>query len=185
MAVHAADCNRSANFRRVHFDAYGKSEETGFVQIVAEQNTERIDGCAGSAFGVTKEAYKVRSRLYSPMIRQALKYIHSRRFQPLSAGDEARFLHVERTSFTKRFNRETGLTMTDFIHTMKMDVAEEMIHSRNYSLLEVSDLLKGTAAIIISVRSTKSISTVPRRILLTDIFTSPDRFSGKPYGGSS
>ena len=142
MAVHAADCIRSANFSGVPSMLTENLKKQAFVQIVRAKTQKELTVVLDQLLEDLAEAYKKYGvGSYSPTIRQALEYIHSRRFQPLSAGDVARHLYVERTSLSKRFHRETGQTITDYIHTMKMDAAEEMIHSRNYSLLEVSDLL--------------------------------------------
>ena len=50
-------------------------------------------------------------------------------------------LGVERTHLSRQFHQETGLTITDYIHTVKTDAAEALILGRGYSLTEISDLL--------------------------------------------
>ena len=78
---------------------------------------------------------------YSYLVQRAIEYIYTQRFQPLTCSMVADFLHAERTNLSRRFHQETGVTMNDFIHSTKMDLAESLIHSRNYSLREICDLL--------------------------------------------
>ena len=142
MAVHAADCTRVVTFSGVPKMITENLKKQAFVQITKARTQKELVDIIEQLFKDLMKAHeKYGIGAYSQTIRRAVEYIQSRRFQPLSAGDVARHLHVERTSLSKRFHRETGQTITDYIHTMKMDAAEEMIHSRNYSLLEVSDLL--------------------------------------------
>ena len=142
MAAHAADCTRSVTFSGVPKMIAENLKKQAFVKITKARTQKELVDIIEQLIECLMEAHeKYGIGAYSQIIRRAVEYIQSRRFQPLSAGDVARHLHVERTSLSKRFHRETGQTITDYIHTMKMDAAEEMIHSRNYSLLEVSDLL--------------------------------------------
>ena len=78
---------------------------------------------------------------YSAPVRLAIEQIHNLKMQPVSAGTIARNLNINRTYLSKIFRQETGMTMTDYIHSVKMDLAESLIAGRNFSLHEISDLL--------------------------------------------
>lgn len=74
-------------------------------------------------------------------IQCAIEYIHTQRFQPLSTSDVAGYLNVEQTNLSKRFSKEAGMTVTNYIHTLKTDLAHTLILRRTFSLMEISDML--------------------------------------------
>lgn len=142
MASHVTDCIRHGNFSGIPSMITENLKKQAFVEITKARTQKELIDIIEQLLEDLMEAHeKYGVGAYSQTIRRAVEYIHSQRFQPVSAGDVARHLQVERTSLSKRFHQETGQTITDYIHSMKMDVAEELIHSSNYSLLEISDLL--------------------------------------------
>lgn len=142
VAVHAADCIRAANYNGLASNITENLKKQAFVKITkARCQSDLINVMEDLLEGLAKDYQKYAANRYSPSIQRAIEYIHSQSFQPLFARDVAGYLHVDRTNLSKHFHLETGMTMTDYIHTVKTDLAEELIHSRTYSLLEISDLL--------------------------------------------
>ena len=117
-------------------------KKEAFAKIAAAKKLEDLTGITESVLSSMKKAsekYSFRNCSYT--IQRAIDYIHIRKFQPLSASDVAEHLHVERTHLSKQFHRETGMTLTDYIHTVKTDTAAALITSHEYTLVEISDLL--------------------------------------------
>lgn len=142
VAVHVADCARSGNFNGIPSHITENLKKQAFVQITKARDQKDLYELTNALLEHLADAYqKYAANAYSPAVQRAVEYIHSQLYQPLSASDVANHLHMERTNLSKRFHRETGMTITDYIHTIKTDQAEELIHYRHYSLLEISDLL--------------------------------------------
>lgn len=142
IAVHVADCIRSASYNGVPSNLTENLKKRAFVEITkARCNTDLLRIMDNLLKGLAENYQKYAANRYSSSVQRAIEYIHSQRFQPLFANDVANHLHLERTNLSRRFHLETGMTMTEYIHTVKTNLAEELIHSRNYSLMEISDLL--------------------------------------------
>lgn len=142
MAAHVTDCIRAFCKNGLPANITENYKKQAFVKIVAAQNHEDLTKMIDQLFEELSSSYqKYAVNKYSYLIKRAIEYIQTQRFQPLSPGSVAEYLHVERTHLSKRFHKETGVTMTNYIHTMKMDLAENMIQSRTYSLQEICDLL--------------------------------------------
>ena len=73
--------------------------------------------------------------------RIGIPRIHDLKMQPITPGKIAQLISVERTYLSKRFHEETGQTMQDYIHSIKIEMAETLIAERNYTLTEIADLL--------------------------------------------
>lgn len=142
VAVHAADCIRTVCQSGLPANITENLKKMAFSQIAEAKTQKDLGDLMDLLLQKLADAYKKYAvGSYSYNVQRAIEYMQTQRFQPLSPGSVAEYLKVERTNLSKRFHKETGMTMTDYIHTMKMDLAEELIHGRNYSLMEVCDLL--------------------------------------------
>ena len=142
MAVHATDCIRSEKFSGLPNIITENLKKQVYMKISKSRTQKDLMELMDQLLKDLTEAYeKYAVNAYSYQVQRAIEYIHSRHFQPVSAGDVAQALHMERTNLSKRFHKETGMTMTDYIHRMKMNLAEDLMQSRTYSMMEISDLL--------------------------------------------
>lgn len=80
-------------------------------------------------------------RQYSPMVKMAIEYIHNNKFKFLYAKDVANAIHVNRSHLSEKFTMETGQTITDYIHKVKMDYAIQLMESNFYKFNEIAELL--------------------------------------------
>lgn len=78
-------------------------------------------------------------RQYSKDVKEACDIIHFNRYRKISAGSLAGELGVSASAFSKKFKRETGKTITDYILSVKMEEALRMQKGENYTLEEISD----------------------------------------------
>jgi YesN/AraC family two-component response regulator len=80
-------------------------------------------------------------RKYSLIVKMAIEYIHNNKFKFLFAKDVANAIHVNRSYLSEKFTTETGQTITDYIHKVKMDVAIQLMESNFYKFNEIAELL--------------------------------------------
>ena len=79
--------------------------------------------------------------VYSPVTKRALDYIENNLRASLTAEDIAKSLYVSSGSLQKRFKREIGLPIGKYITNRVMFLAEQMLHTHEYSIKEISDSL--------------------------------------------
>ena len=77
----------------------------------------------------------------SQNIREAIQYIHTMRFQPLTTTDVANHLHMNRSYLSHHFHEEVGMCMIEYIHRMKLNFADQLRISGEYSFAEIADIL--------------------------------------------
>ncbi|ULT54855.1 AraC family transcriptional regulator [Neobacillus drentensis] len=78
---------------------------------------------------------------FSPIVKMAIEYIHNNKFQFLYAKDVANAIHVNRSYLSDKFSEETGQTLTDYIHNVKLDYAIKLMRSNFYKFNEIAELL--------------------------------------------
>ncbi|WP_088104810.1 helix-turn-helix domain-containing protein [Halalkalibacter urbisdiaboli] len=78
---------------------------------------------------------------YSPIVKMAIEYIHNNKFRFIYAKDVSSAIRVNRSYLSKIFKLETGQSVTDYIHHVKMEFAIELMESNFYKFNEVSELL--------------------------------------------
>ncbi|MDF2513236.1 MAG: hypothetical protein K0S04_3102 [Herbinix sp.] len=78
---------------------------------------------------------------YSVLIKRAIETIHNNKFKHLYPSDISKTLHINRSHLSRKFKEEVGITLTDYITKVKMDVAISLIKSGLYKLDQVAELL--------------------------------------------
>ncbi|WP_078549529.1 helix-turn-helix domain-containing protein [Litchfieldia alkalitelluris] len=80
-------------------------------------------------------------RQYSSMVKKAIEYIHNNKFQFLYSKDVSNAINVNRSYLSKKFKMETGKTITDYIHKVKLEYGIQMMESNFYKFNEIAELL--------------------------------------------
>lgn len=75
---------------------------------------------------------------YSELIVNAINYIRRNLTSPLSLARLAEELHVSREHLCRRFSREMGTTLTDYIHKTKIQESFPMLASRRYRITDIA-----------------------------------------------
>jgi YesN/AraC family two-component response regulator len=88
---------------------------------------------------VVMNQYSMRG--YSPIVKRAIEYIHNNKFKFLFSKDVANAIHVNRSHLSEKFSKETGQTLTDYIHKVKMEYAVQLMESNFYKFNEIAELL--------------------------------------------
>jgi len=73
-------------------------------------------------------------------IERAVAYIKEHCAEPLTREEVCKVAMMSRTTFTKVFHRITGKTMTDYIHTLRVDMAKQLFSETDLSITEVGNL---------------------------------------------
>lgn len=142
LATHISQCTAAASNVGIPSNTTEFIKKDSFFRITRAKNQQELqDIMADTLKALQKEYRKYSVRRYSHTIRRAIEFIHNHKHQPLCAADVTAHLKMERTNLSRRFHLETGMTITDYIHTIKTDAAEALILARGYSLTEIADLL--------------------------------------------
>jgi len=141
-AVHVSDLIRAATEAGIPSNITENLKKEYFVKISKINDVANLQQVSAALLSQLEQEYKrYGMRHYSHTIQCAIEYIHTQRFQPLSTSDVAGYLNVEQTNLSKRFSKEVGMTVTNYIHTLKTDLARTLILRRTFSLMEISDML--------------------------------------------
>lgn len=142
LASHVSNCTAAGHKAGLPLHVAESLKKESFVKIANAGSIEELADIAPDLLRRMSEksrAYNISS--YSYNIQRAVEYIHVQMFQPLSASDVSDHLNLERTSLSRQFHRETGKTLTEYIHSVKMEEAEKLIVSHQYSLVAIADML--------------------------------------------
>lgn len=142
LATHVEKCTKSASMAGLPANITEMLKKDAFAKITKAKNQKELENIMLHLLDELKREYRRNNvRKYSHTIQRAIEFIHNHKHQPLTAADVTAHLGVERTHLSRQFHQETGLTITDYIHRVKMDAAEALILGRGYSLTEIADLL--------------------------------------------
>lgn len=87
---------------------------------------------------------KIRSALasrYSTPVCHAINYITARLYEPISILDLCDSVGYSQSYLSSLFKKETGLTLLQFVHKLKIDQACNLLFTTSLSLSEISSLL--------------------------------------------
>lgn len=75
---------------------------------------------------------------YSHYIQDAISYIQSHLSEPLSLEDIAKHVHVNESYLSRTFKKECGYSVTNYITTLRMEKAKELLAENHILTYEVS-----------------------------------------------
>jgi len=92
------------------------------------------------------ESYRelIREKSYlqgSADIRNALKYIHQHLYGPVRVKDVAEYIGMSESNLSKKFKKETGVSMSEYIENEKLKEAYSMLELGEMTVFEVSECL--------------------------------------------
>ncbi len=142
IAVHITDCIRIAEDEGAPGTLMENLKKDAFTDIAKASSIEELSEISFSLVRNIMWSYRKYSiHDYSYNIKRAVDHIHACVFKPLHAADVAEALSLERTALSKTFHKEVGMTMTDYINTLKIDTAANLIKRQAFSLTEIADML--------------------------------------------
>ena len=78
---------------------------------------------------------------YSPMTNKCIKRIVEKMPEKVTLDDLANDLHISAKYLSALFNKETGMSITDFMQDMRIREAKHLLKGTDYSYVEISNLL--------------------------------------------
>ncbi len=78
---------------------------------------------------------------YSPMTNKCIKRIIEKLPDKITLDDLAGDLHISAKYLSALFNKETGMSITDFMNNIKISEAKRLLSSTDMSYLEISNML--------------------------------------------
>lgn len=112
------------------------------------------------------------------LIKQAKAYIEEHLSEKLALADVAEYLSISSGHLSNTFKKFTGVTISDYIATMKIDRAKELIHTHKYLMYEISDMLGFENPYYFSKVFKKVTGISPREYENTNRLSSPQQAAG-------
>lgn len=75
------------------------------------------------------------------IINKVIEYIHNHYNEKLSVNDLAVKYHIDKSSFIRRFKRYTNITPYQYIKSLRINKAVELIKSGKYTLSQVAEMV--------------------------------------------
>ena len=79
--------------------------------------------------------------VHSKLVNQAIASINKHSRESISLKDIADELYVSSAHLSRKFKAETNMTITEYIHKIRIDSAIELLKLKRYSLLEISEMV--------------------------------------------
>lgn len=101
-------------------------------------------------------------------INKAIKFIHKNFKSTFSGAEIAEYCNVSLSHLRNKFSRQTGMTITQYRDNLRIENAEEMIKSKNFTMTEIAVEL-GYCDVYHFSKAFKRIKGVPPTSLLRQI----------------
>ena len=142
VASHISDCANAAFDEGLPWGEAANIKKDAFERIAKASNPDQLgDICSEAIRLLMQKLDEFDSHNYSDTVQLAIEFIHSEKFKALSVSDVAAQVHMDRSSFSRLFHKETGKTPVDYIHFVKIDTADQLMNNRRYTFTEIADML--------------------------------------------
>ncbi len=83
----------------------------------------------------------LKNSTYSPLVNKCIEYIIKRMPEKLSLSDISKELHVTPKHISSLFNRDTGMSLSDFMQDLRIEEAKHLLIYTNLNYPEISNIL--------------------------------------------
>lgn len=90
---------------------------------------------------LSKNNIHLKTRDFSPCVKHALKYINANLSLTLSTDEILKHSFVSKSTLTKHFRNEVGMSLHEYVFDKVMFEAEQLLRENNLSIGEISDKL--------------------------------------------
>lgn len=118
--------------------AYTISNKYGYIIQKNANNVELMKLFTQMFIEYLELIKKYKIKKYSILINKAIAVIHEHQTDPITLTDIANKLKVSSAHLSRKFKADTNMTITDYIHKTKIDLAIELMKIKSYSILEIS-----------------------------------------------
>lgn len=109
------------------------------IQIEKTENTKKLNNLIyemARKYCLLVQNYSFAN--YTQIIKKAVNYININISTPLSLTILANYLDVNATYLSSQFKKETGSTITEYIHTQRINAAIQLLNTTNHSIQEIA-----------------------------------------------
>ena len=82
--------------------------------------------------------YEVDTHQFDPRVKGAIRFITDNYAEPISISDAARTVHLTPNYLGILFKQETGITFRDYLNTIRLNQAEDMLRAGEGSITEIA-----------------------------------------------
>lgn len=105
-------------------------------RMVMAANGTLTDGSLAAALAIPEERPQ---KEQAPLIEESLRYIRAHFEERLNLEDVARRLYINAQYFSRIFKRETGVTFTEYINSMRVQAACNLLTATNYPAYRIAN----------------------------------------------
>lgn len=88
-----------------------------------------------------EEVSRCRQNRYSPLVRECCIYISQHAHEKITLEELSRLCGMSARRLSEKFRKETGFSVADYTHKIKMEEAEVLLRYSDYSMGEISSYL--------------------------------------------
>lgn len=126
------EAEKAYNASDLYIQRYDKAETTDELFRIHREMIE---------YFTKSVAQSKKDNIFSRQIIQCMDYIHYHLHERISVHDLAEMVKLNESYLSYLFKRETGVNITEYITSKRMETAENMLRYSDFSLSEISDIL--------------------------------------------
>ncbi|MDF9297252.1 response regulator transcription factor [Geobacillus stearothermophilus] len=88
---------------------------------------------------IDQHVIEAEERVRSPLVKQAIQFIHEHLHQPFSLRELSEFLHVNASYLSTLFKEETNLTFSEYVTRARLQKAKSLLLTTNLTIVEVAE----------------------------------------------
>lgn len=109
--------------------------------IIVLQQLNALYRKALTAFSELCTSVRIQKEDCSPLIRNAINYIHSHILEPVSAQDIADHIGISRGHLSKLFNEQMKMSISDYINSVKTETARSLLKNTDARIIDIANYL--------------------------------------------
>lgn len=122
--------------RQLEAQYISQAEECTSITALLKLGRQIINECISKVRKSKEDAF------LSPAVKASCEYIRSNITNDLTVADIAKRVGYTEYYFTRKFSKEMGIRVTDYIKEVKVEYAKILLSTSSKSIQEISDLLK-------------------------------------------
>ncbi len=72
-------------------------------------------------------------------IQKAVEYVNENYTEPLTREEVCKVAMMSKTSFTNLFKKETGESLVEYIHILRVELAKQLLRERKLNITEIGE----------------------------------------------
>jgi AraC-like DNA-binding protein len=127
-----------------------------------------------------------RLKSYSLPIVRTIQYIHGHLFEVCRVKDIAMSLNIHPNYLSSLFREEVGIALTDYVKSVKLEEAKNLLLNSEYSITEISEMLGYNSVSYFSKDFSKNYNCSPKKYIASNIWNlkepEANNFIARRYG---